>query len=120
MQFFEDKMRRVIDHTIGKGIVPILVTKADNAEGNHFINATIARLAYEYEIPFWNFWLAVQPLPNHGLIYDRPEHITIPDDWSQLCNFEDLENMKLGFPVRNLTALQLLDAVMKGVLSETP
>ncbi|MCJ7622084.1 MAG: SGNH/GDSL hydrolase family protein [Anaerolineaceae bacterium] len=47
MQFFEDKMRRVIDHTIGKGIVPILATKADNPEGNHFINATIARLAYE-------------------------------------------------------------------------
>jgi hypothetical protein len=115
LEYFEDKMRRVIDHTIGKGIVPILVTKPDNAEGDHFINATIARLAYEYEIPLWNFWAAIQDLPNHGMQLDKPEHLTIPDDWSMLCNFEHPANMELGFTVRNLTALQVLDKVRKGV-----
>ena len=47
--------------------LPILATKADNLEGDHSINPTIARLAFEYDIPLWNFWLAVQPLPDHGL-----------------------------------------------------
>ena len=115
MQYFEDKMRRLIDLTIGKGIVPILATKADNAEGDHYINAIIARLAYEYDIPLWNFWLAAQPLPGKGLQEEHPEHLTIPDDWSQLCNFENPENLQLAFPVRNLTALQALDAVRKGI-----
>ena len=119
MQYFEDKMRRVIDQTIGKGIVPILATKADNTEGDHFINAIIARLAYEYDIPLWNFWLAVQPLPGDGLQEEHPEHLTIPDDWSQLCNFENPENLELAFPVRNLTALQVLDAVRRGVEEQT-
>ena len=31
--YFEDKIRRVLDHTIGKGIIPIIATKADNARG---------------------------------------------------------------------------------------
>jgi len=120
LEYFEDKMRRVIDHTIGKGIVPILVTKPDNAEGDHFINATIARLAYEYEIPLWNFWAAIQDLPEHGMMVDEPEHLSIPDDWSRLCNFEDAENMDLGFPVRNLTALQVLERVRMGVMETVP
>ena len=119
MQYFEDKMRRLIDLTIGKGIVPILATKADNAEGDHYINAIIARLAYEYDIPLWNFWLAAQSLPGKGLRSDSPQHLTMPDDWSQLCNFENPENLELAFPIRNLTALQVLDAVRRGVEEQT-
>ncbi len=65
---FERNMRIILDDTIAKGIVPILGTKADNVEGDDSINATIARLALEYQLPLWNFWLAVQPLPKtwHG------------------------------------------------------
>ncbi|MCJ7622085.1 MAG: hypothetical protein MUO76_01185 [Anaerolineaceae bacterium] len=62
----------------------------------------------------------MQDLPNHGMMYDHPEHLSLPDDWSQLCNFEDPENMKLGYPVRNLSALQLLETVRNGVLEEIP
>ena len=47
--------------------VPIIATKADNLEGDNSINATVAQIAYDYGIPLWNFWAAVQPLPNHGL-----------------------------------------------------
>ncbi len=106
---FETNMRRVIEFTIEQGIVPILATKADNREGEHQINATIARLAYEYDIPLWNFWLAVQDLPNHGLQPDGA-HLT----WSPNY-FGDAEAMKRAWPVRNLTALQTLDAVWRSV-----
>jgi hypothetical protein len=107
---FEGNMRRVIERLIELGVVPILGTKADNLEGDNSINLTLARLATEYDIPLWNFWLAVQPLPNHGLLEDGA-HLT----WARI-DFSDPSNLEKAWPIRNLTALQLLDAMRIGVL----
>jgi len=74
-EVFEPELRVIITRLLDQGIIPILATKVDNLEGDHRINRIIANLAYEYEIPLWNFWLAVQPLPNHGLQADL-EHLT--------------------------------------------
>lgn len=106
---FEANMRSILDDLIEKGVVPILATKADNLEGNYSINATIVRLAYEYDIPLWNFWLAVQPLPSHGLEMGLA-HLT----WARPF-FDDPVRMEMAGPWRNLTALQALDAVSRGV-----
>lgn len=114
---FETTLRRVIDVTIGHGVVPILATKADNAEGDHELNETIARLAYEYEIPLWNFWRAVQPLPDHGVILpDHREHLT----YSKFVSTGDFrtENLVFGYNTRNLTGLQVLDTVRRNILGE--
>lgn len=102
---FEPNMRKIIDFSIEKGIVPILATKADNREGDHAINTIIARLAWEYDIPLWNFWAAVQELPNQGLQEDGA-HLT----WSANF-FNKTENLKRAWPIRNLTALQTLDSI---------
>jgi hypothetical protein len=106
---YEKYMRQVIETVIDFGAVPILATKASNIEGNHQINQVIANLAYEYDIPMWNFWLAVQPLPNHGLLADG-FHLT-----HGLNFFDDPRNLKNAWPVRNLTALQVIDAVWRQV-----
>jgi hypothetical protein len=108
---FEANMRKVIEYTLAQGIVPVLTTKADNLEGDDSINATVARLAYEYDVPLWNFWLAVQPLPDHGLQEDRA-HLTFGNN-----HFENADNLKKAWTVRNLTALQVLQAVWQGVES---
>jgi hypothetical protein len=108
---FEPQMRRIIEFSIETGVVPILSTKADNEEGDGSINATIAALAYEYDIPLWNYWLAVQSLPDQGLQEDGA-HIT----WGP-NRFDDPKVMEKGWPVRNLTALQLLDQVLQAVNS---
>lgn len=108
---FETTLRRVIDVTIGHGVVPILATKADNAEGDHALNATIVRLAYEYDLPLWNFWLAVQPLPEHGL--RSPEHLTY-GEYILTTDFSDPANLEYAFNIRNLTALQVLDVTARG------
>jgi hypothetical protein len=110
---YDKYMRRVLDRIIERGALPIIATKADNLEGDHSINATIAQIAYEYDIPLWNFWAAVQPLSNHGLSPDR-FHLTFARNF-----FDDPVRMKSAWPWRNLTALQTLDAVRKG-LTETP
>jgi hypothetical protein len=106
---FEGQMREILDTLIEAGVVPILATKADNLEGDGRINATIARLAYEYDVPLWNYWLAVQPLPSHGLQEDGV-HIT----WAY-NHFDDPAAMSHGWPIRNLTALQALEAVWRAV-----
>jgi hypothetical protein len=104
---YEKYMRQIIEQVIEAGAVPILATKADNMEGDHQINQAIARLAYEYDIPLWNFWRAVQPLPNQGLLEDG-FHLT-----HGLNYFDERKNLKQAWPMRNLTALQVLDAVWR-------
>ena len=107
---FESGMREIIDVLISRKVLPILSTKGDNLEGDHRINRTIACLAQEYEIPLWNFWAAIQSLPNHGLQPDL-EHLT----YSGTNDFDDPHAMQYAWAVRNLTALQVLDEVWKSV-----
>jgi hypothetical protein len=102
---YDKYMRRVIERILESGAVPIIATKADNLEGNNGINATIAQIAYDYDLPLWNFWAAVQPLPNHGLSSDH-FHLTFARNF-----FDDPVRMKSAWPWRNLTALQTLDVV---------
>lgn len=99
---FEGHMRRVLDETIALGILPVLGTKADNVEGDHFINETIARLAHEYGLPVWNYWAAVQPLPARGLQEDGV-HLTFAAPY-----FDRPGVFERAWPVRNLNALQVL------------
>jgi len=103
---FERNMRIILDDTISKGIVPVLATKADNIEGDNSINATIARLAMEYELPLWNFWLAAQPLPEHGLA--DPDHLSSVS-YANFTDFTIPNSLEYGVQVHNLTALQMLD-----------
>ena len=109
---YEKYMRRVLDRIIESGAVPIIATKADNLEGDHSINKTIARLAYEYDIPLWNFWAAVQPLPDRGLS-DDGFHLTFARNF-----FDDPKRMQNAWPWRNLTALQTLDLVRRELIDQ--
>jgi hypothetical protein len=109
---FEQGMRRILDVLVSENVVPILSTKGDNLEGDHRINRTVACLAQEYDIPLWNFWAAIQPLPHHGLQSDL-EHLTYG-----ITDFDDEHALQSAWTVRNLTALQALDAVWRGVTTQ--
>lgn len=109
---YDKYMRRVIERILETGAVPIIATKADNLEGDHGINATIAQIAYDYDIPMWNFWAAVQPLADKGLSPDG-FHLTFGRNF-----FDDPKRMQNAWPWRNLTALQTLDVVRKGLTTE--
>ena len=111
-EVYDKHMRQVIERIIAAGAVPIIATKADNLEGDHSINATVAQIAYDYDIPLWNFWAAVQPLPNHGLSSDH-FHLTFARSF-----FDDPVRMKSAWPWRNLTALQTLDVVRRGLMEQ--
>jgi hypothetical protein len=104
-QAYETLMRHIIDDIIAHGAVPILATKADNVEGDNSLNLTTAKLASEYDLPLWNFWAAVQPLPAHGMDMKRNDgfHITT-DAWT----------------TRSFTGLEALDSVWRGLTNATP
>jgi hypothetical protein len=112
-EIFAVEYRQIIEMLIERGIVPILSTKGDNLEGDHRINIIIAGLAYEYDIPLWNFWLAIQPLPNHGLQEDN-EHLTYARNF-----FNNPDYTQYAWPIRNLTALQVLKS-MVGKIKTVP
>jgi formylglycine-generating enzyme required for sulfatase activity len=109
---FEPRLRRIIEHSIDQGVVPILSTKADNDEGNHYINYVTARLAAEYELPLWNFWKAVQSLPQQGM--RSADHLTFAPTTS-FTDFSRPEYLTYGMQVRNLTALQVLDMIRREI-----
>ena len=110
---YEAEMRQILDLLLSQNVVPILSTKGDNLEGDHRINRIIACLAQEYEIPLWNFWSAIQPLPDHGLQSDL-EHLT----YYGKTDFDNADAMQSAWTVRNLTALQALDAVWRWVTTQ--
>lgn len=108
---YEAYLRQVVEYWLENGVVPILGTKADNLEGDHSINAAIARVALDYEVPLWNFWAAVQTLPNRGLEDDN-FHLTYARSF-----FNDSAVLRTGWGMRNLTALQAIDAVWSTLTS---
>ncbi len=112
LEDYEMYLREIIEYFIDNDVVPILSTKADNIEGDWSINALIVDLAQEYDVPLWNFWRAVQHLPNHGMQPDE-RHITFARPY-----FDDPEAMQHAWPYRNLTALQSIDAVWRAVREE--
>lgn len=117
---FERNLRRIIEKTLEEGIVPILVTKADNLEGDYSINATVARLAAEYEVPLWNFWRSAQALEHAGLDPDM-EHLNFLAG-PPSTDFSSPYSLYYGKEVRNLNGLQMLDFLLKelGVFPNTP
>jgi len=82
---YEKYLRQIIDQVIEHGTVPILMTKADNVEGGQQINQIIVNLAYEYDIPLYNWWKAAQALPNRGLDPKRDDlfHIDPEYAWTE-------------------------------------
>ena len=87
----------VVQNVLDQNVVPVLSTKADNSEGDYNRNIAAAQVAYEYQIPLWNFWAAVEDLPNYGLDKER----------------EDVYLNYKGWDVRNLSALELLDSIRR-------
>jgi GDSL-like Lipase/Acylhydrolase family len=70
---FEKNYRPLIEQAQSKGVLPVLVTKADDLEARNgapsgYINDIIRRLAGEYNVPLLDFWLASRQLPNNGLL----------------------------------------------------
>jgi hypothetical protein len=92
-----DYLRDILDFVLERGAIPILSTKGDNAEGDWRINEVHAEIALEYDVPLWNYWAAIQDLPNHGIDDARPEGNYLA---------------RAAWEVRSITGLQVLDVLL--------
>lgn len=85
-------LETIVQTLLDEGVIPVFSTKADNLEGDHRRNLAMAQVAYDYQLPLWNFWAVVKDLPNGGLDDTRKD---------AYLNYR-------GWDARNLSALQLL------------
>jgi hypothetical protein len=115
---YERDMRRVLDFTLERDIVPILSTipplfRAGLEGRAEALNAVLVRLAGEYQIPLWDYWAALQGLPNQGLVSDG-----VHPTWAPPGHAADFspEYLQYGMTVRNLTGLYVLDAVWRAAV----
>ena len=94
-QNYEEYLRQVVEYLIGEGVIPILITKADNTEGDDSINYTIAKIAYEYDIPLVNWWYTAHTLPHNGMDPERNDgfHIS-PTSWTER-SYDAIETLDL-------------------------
>ena len=98
---FEKNFRPLIEHAKAKGVLPVLVTKADDIETaagaeSGTINTIIRKLAQEYNVPLLDFFAATRELPYGGLINESDR------------NFHQ---SYLGMDRRILVTLQTLAAI---------
>jgi hypothetical protein len=86
---FEANYRPLIEHALHKGVLPVLVTKADDIEvaggaPSSYINDVIRRLAREYNTPLLDLWQGTRALPNNGLIDEGDKDFHLSNDGMNL------------------------------------
>jgi len=106
--------REIVEFCIANGVIPILGTKADRYEGSNINNEIIRQIAFEYNLPLWDFDPVAGTLPGRGLAPDGV-HMTsfFAHDWSSPEAYER------GYGLMNLTALIALDKVWRAVMQES-
>jgi hypothetical protein len=80
------------------------------AEFNRIVHEVAANRA----VPVWDYYAALEGLPNAGLAWDNV-HPSSPEEWYQDAADFSPHNLIYGYVIRNLTALQVLDSVWRQV-----
>ena len=116
---FQANLQAIVQISISHGVIPVLstippkhynpATDGRVAEFNQIIVAT----ARGYDIPLWNYWPAMDALPSDGLSSDGVHPSSASDGLNAVF---DTQHLQYGYPMRNLTALQMLYTLWQQVL----
>ena len=109
--YFDEQMRLTIDAIIAEGVIPVVGTKADRAEGSDINNGIIRQIAADYHLPIWDFDRLADTLPARGLDVDHAHMTTF-----YAHDYADPTAFTRGHSMHNLTALLVLDAIRQGVV----
>lgn len=118
---FRDNMSRIVQTSIDMGVIPVISTIPDQpntAQAGRVreFNDIIREIARTYDVPLWDYWLALQGLPNLGVSSDNI-HPSYDFATSATAYFSPTD-LRYGYNVRNLTALMVLHAIWQEVLEE--
>lgn len=105
-RLFDSSIRQIADIAIANGVVPIIGTKADRVEGSNANNEILRQIAYDYQIPLWDFDVIVETVPGRGVV-DKFFHISVPAAY----DYAQPTTLQTGHGVHSLTALMMLDTL---------
>ncbi len=115
---YSANLQRIVQISIDRGVIPVVSTIPNRAgfDVTPYNQAVIA-IAQGSGVPLWDYWSAMQMLPNTGLSPDGV-HPSYPSetDFGLAANFSP-EFLQYGYVIRNLTALEVLNSVWQLVLS---
>lgn len=112
---FTANLDRIVSICESYGVVPVVSTipiRKDRPDAESRVgvyNDAIIRVALAHGAPLWNYWLAMEQLPNHGLTGDNVHPSVPPDNNTAIF---DVDHLQYGFTIRNLTALQVLNNLL--------
>lgn len=112
---YETYMRQIVRTSLDNGVIPVLGTKADRFEGDDSINEATRRIAADMRVPLWDFDHLAETLPGRGLSEDNA-HLTLYGN----NDYTDPETLNRGYPVSDLSALVVLDAIRIALLPSLP
>jgi lysophospholipase L1-like esterase len=117
--WFEGNLRQIVQTSMDMGIIPVLSTippkpmNADQTARGIAFNQVIRSVAVQYDVPLWDYFTAMDALPDKGISSDHL-HASVPPG-GQSAVFT-AENLQYGYTIRNLEALQVLDVLRRLVL----
>lgn len=114
-EVFRANIDRIVRTSVERGVIPILSTipyRADYEDAVRRFNAIITEVAFAHYIPLWDYGSAMDNLPDRGLSFDGVHPSEGPRGYDGAANFAS-ENLNYGYVIRNLTALQMLNAVWR-------
>ena len=110
-------MRRVVEVTLAKGIIPVLMTFSSHPNTPTWnesleYNTVLLDLSTQYQVPLINLWLASRILPDYGLEID---HIHLKNSGYEFLTYENGQEAQSGVALLNLLSLQVLEEIRKAV-----
>ncbi len=117
---YRQNLETIVRISADFGVIPVLstipdnLTNPDDSERVHTLNAIIRDVAASADVPLWDYWLALQGLPNKGLAADNyhPSGGPVPGATATFTP----GGLQSGYTMRNLTALMALDAVWQNAM----
>jgi len=123
---FASNMLRVVDALASRGVVPLLTTippRGDTAEAAALVpqmNAIVRAVAQARQVPMFDLFGALAPLPDFGLISDGIHLQIFAQNGAHACWLDDA-GLVAGMNQRNLITLEALDRARRFVLeAEAP
>ncbi len=119
-ELYKGNLQQIVDTSIKMGVIPIISTIPNRIGFEDKVtdfNDVIQETGVRFSIPVWDFYSAMQVLPDGGLTVDGT-HPSIPPHGEKGSADFRAKNLYYGYVIRNLTGLEMLDAVWKTVVSD--
>jgi hypothetical protein len=110
---YNAQMRKLIEQTLNKGIIPVVSTFSAHPDEAFFwqsinFNLELVALSHEYKFPLINLWLAARVLPTFGLDDDK---IHLKPSGFMNLKYDTGHEAFYGISLHNLLCLRSLSSI---------